>query len=547
MLEEINLENIRDEEARKWIIKLLNIIEGLQTEIRLLKEENQRLRDENNRLKGEQGKPNIKGNIKKPDSKDISSEKERYEKKEWKKGSKKEKINITREVLIEVDKSKLPSDAKFKGYEYSIVQDIKIELDNILFRKEKYYSASEKKTYIGENPSGYEGDFGPGIKSEVITQHYRCNMTEPKILEYLEEIGVYISAGEISNLLIKDKEEYHKEKEDIYKAGINSSSYQNIDDTKTRENGKSQHCHIIGNENCTCYFTTEKKDRLTVLEVLMNFREVKYLVNDETIRNLEIFKMPVHVFEKIKNFPWNKELSEEEFKELMEKEFPTLGKNHRTRLLEAAGIAYYHNQLEFPIIELLVCDDAPQFKFLTEELGLCWVHEGRHYKKLEPKIAYHREILDSFIGKFWEYYKKLLKYKLEPKEDIRIELSKEFDELFSTVTGYDSLDKRIALTKEKKENLLKVLFHPEIPLHNNSVEIEARIIARLRDISFGTRTNEGTKARDTFLTLLATTKKLGLSFYRYIYDRVTKTFAIPNLGDLIKQKSLQLGNSGGDG
>ena len=39
----------------------------------------------------------------------------------------------------------------------------------------------------------------------------------------------------------------------------------------------------------------------------------------------------------------------------------------------------------------LVCDDAPQFKLLTEELALCWVHEGRHYKKLNPLVAYHQQ------------------------------------------------------------------------------------------------------------------------------------------------------------
>jgi hypothetical protein len=33
-------------------------------------------------------------------------------------------------------------------------------------------------------------------------------------------------------------------------------------------------------------------------------------------------------------------------------------------------------------VELLICDDAPQFKLVTDELSLCWIHEGRHYKKL---------------------------------------------------------------------------------------------------------------------------------------------------------------------
>jgi hypothetical protein len=43
-------------------------------------------------------------------------------------------------------------------------------------------------------------------------------------------------------------------------------------------------------------------------------------------------------------------------------------------------------------------------------------------------------------------------------------LGNEFDMLFSTETGYEERDKRIALTKEKKEELLLVLWFPEIYL-----------------------------------------------------------------------------------
>jgi len=41
------------------------------------------------------------------------------------------------------------------------VQDILITSDNIRFLKEKYYSASEHKTYLAELPVGYEGQKWP--------------------------------------------------------------------------------------------------------------------------------------------------------------------------------------------------------------------------------------------------------------------------------------------------------------------------------------------------------------------------------------------------
>ena len=124
-------------------------------------------------------------------------------------------------------------------------------------------------------------------------------------------------------------------------------------------------------------------------------------------------------------------------------------------------------------------------------------------------------------------------------------LAGEFDELFSTETGYDALDERIAKTKAKKESMLMVLAHPEIPLHNNSAELAARKRVRRRKISFGTRSEDGTKAWDTFATLEATAKKLGVSFYEYIYDRISGAYKMPSLADLISRRAehLRLGAS----
>jgi len=126
-----------------------------------------------------------------------------------------------------------------------------------------------------------------------------------------------------------------------------------------------------------------------------------------------------------------------------------------------------------------------------------------------------------------------------------VERAAKFDDLFSTRTGYNALDDRLAKTKAKKDYLLMVLEHPEIPLHNNPAELEARRRVRKRDVSFGPRTDDGRRAWDTFQTLAATTKKLGLSFLDYIHDRVSKANQIPALDCLIAEqaKRLNLGTS----
>jgi len=524
---------------------LLNLVENLKSDNRELREQVQRLRDEINRLKGEQGKPNIRPRKRKRTSSNHSSERERHEPKKWKKSRKLDRIKIDHVEVLDVETERLPADARFKSYEDTTVQDLDIRTNNILFRKKKYHSRSEGKTYLAELPRGYEGQFGPGLKSLAIVMSFGMQATEPKILEFFDNFGIQISSGQLSNILIKDKEVFHTEKDAVYETGLRSSPWQHIDDTGARVNGQNQYCQIVCNPLYTAYFTTEKKSRLMVVNVLKNLSARTFLLNAEAFALLHLLKLPARVVHRLKRFPQDQELSEAEFTGLLGKHLPDLGPLQRSRALDAAAVAAYHAQLEFPVVRLVICDDAPQFKLVTEELALCWIHDGRHYKKLVPYVAHHRQLLDAFQKRYWGFYKQLRDYREHPTTEDRVRLTDEFDELFSTVTGYDALDKRIAKTKAKKHFLLVVLDHPEIPLHNNPAELGARRQVRKRKISLGTRTEDGTKARDTFATLAATAKKQDVSFYEYIYDRVSGAYEMPSLADLITRQAeqLQLGAS----
>src|SRR5215467_5112817 len=162
ILEEFDPTTIEDEKVRRVVLLLMSIVEKQQTKIQEQAEENQSLRDEINRLKGEQGKPKIRPN--KPKA-DLSSEKERRQSKPHHKSSKREKIPIDREVTLKVDRSQLPEDAQFKGYQDVVIQDITFRTDNIKFRRENYYSPSQKCSYLASLPAGYRGQFGPAVKA----------------------------------------------------------------------------------------------------------------------------------------------------------------------------------------------------------------------------------------------------------------------------------------------------------------------------------------------------------------------------------------------
>ena len=114
----------------------------------------------------------------------------RYEKRNRK--NKLAKIKIDRTEICLIDKSILPADAQHAGYVDNVVQDIIIKRDNILFKKEIYHSPSQRKIFIAEVPSGCDGEYGPGIKAEILGMKYINNMSEPKIFEALQSLGVVI-------------------------------------------------------------------------------------------------------------------------------------------------------------------------------------------------------------------------------------------------------------------------------------------------------------------------------------------------------------------
>jgi len=525
---------------------LINLVEKLSEENENLKIEIQKLRDENNRLKGEQGKPDIRGKKGTGKGKNVSSEKDRKqreEKEEKKSKVEKKNIPIDRTETCKVDPSILPADAEYRGYEPVLVQEILIKTDNVEYRKEIFYSPSENRIYVGELPAGIVGAFGPGIRSLVCTLKYIANMSQPKIRELLENCGTNISQPTISRILINDETGFNQEKIDIFRAALEHTPYQQIDDTTVRVNGNNHYSQIFCNPYYTAFFTVPRKDRLTILDLLLCGRERTYRFDQKAFCLMADFKVSKKVIAQLRELTEDKEISEAEMQLLLEKVFKKgKGKNTKARIMEAAAIAAYHRQTDVPIVDILLSDDAPQFKKIVEELALCWIHEGRHYNRLEPIVLCNVDALKDFKTRFWGFYGDLVKYKQNPNPETAAKLSIEFDELFSTKTIYDALNDRIEKTRNKKDELLLVLEYPCLPLHNNDSELGARVEKRRQDVSLHTISEAGTTAKDAFLTIVQTAKKLGVNAFDYISDRVSKKFSMPALSDLIIERAkLQTG------
>ena len=525
------------ERIKACLEHLCNLIEALYKENMELKRENQKLKDEINKLKGEKGKPDIKANSSKKGSKEEKSlSKATKEKKKWQKGSKLDKIKIDTKEPIRYEGS-LPADAQHKGYRSVVVQGLIIKTNNIEYQLERYYSPSEKKTYEAGLPDNIEGEYDAGLKSWVLFWYYHNRTPEKKIHQMLTDIGTIISEGKISDIITKRHDGFHQEKAQIIKAGLQSSTYQHIDDTGARVAGDNQHFVTLCNDYYSAFFTTPLKNRLSIIEILNQEEELSYLINEYALTFLKERRMPAHIIASLHPLVDKGAMSLEIFENKLNGLISKLKDSHKKSILEAAAIAYYQENHTSSIIKTLVCDDAKQFMYITSLRALCWIHEERHYVKLTPFLPYHQMLVDRFRARIWEFYSELKQYKENPNEADKIRLSNLFDSIFSIKTGYKQLDERIELTKKKKDALLVVLEHPEIPLHNNPAELALRMYVIKRKISFGTRSDDGKKSWETFFTIMDTCRKLGVNFRDYLYDRISKNYKMPSLASLIPKPS----------
>jgi hypothetical protein len=531
---DIDLDKIPDRSTHQMTSLLLGTAEGLAEENESLHTENQQLRDENNRLKGEQGKPKIR-----PQKKDgdISSEKERKTAKlQKKKKRKKQQLKIHATKKCTLDSSSLPPDAVFKGYEGVIVQDISIKPKNTKFKVAIYYSASENKSYRGKPPSGYHGSFGPGLKALILSLYNDSQMTEPKIKTFLKTFDVDISPASISRIVTGATAIFGAEKEDIFAAGLASTNYQHIDDTSGRCNGKNQYVHVLCNPFYTAYFTRTHKNRQSIIEILSG-GDMRYDFDAQALCLMEFLGLSQKQYARMTELDYQSFSEKSGIESMLMTILPNSNKHQTTRriILEACALSAYQKRSD--AVSTLVCDDAPQFKNITDELALCWVHEGRHYKKITPYIKTNMRRLELVLTQLWDYYHKLIAFKNMPDSLTADNLRDEFETIFTQRTGYEPLDARIKKTYSKRQQLLLVLKYPHIPLHNNSAELGARSQARKRDISLQTRNLLGTQAKDIMMTIVQTAKKLEVNVFDYLHDRISMKNAMTSLAQMIQERS----------
>jgi hypothetical protein len=543
---------IRPEERTPLVEALLRVIDQLEAanaQLRATVEQQQlridRLEDEVRRLKGLPDQPKRKrgpsplNDPSGPPS--ASAEKKKPNTPDGKRPGSAKRCK-TRELTIHKTEpfriNSLPDGTRFLGYLDFIVQDLRFEPYNTRYRRARY-QLPDGTIVTAALPADVTSHFGPTLRQYALYQHFHNHVTQPLLHEELLELGVDISAGQVNRLLTQGHEAFYQEKDDLLPAAREVSAYLQTDDTSARHRGKSGHTLHVGNDVFASFFTTDTKSRVNFLKILLTPHQ-GYLFNGDALFYLECFELPKKLLARLRadtgclyedDTSWEAQLDAWEIRSA----------EHRRLLTEGA---LWANLLALDLYSdlVFVSDDAAQFKLLAFLHALCWVHMERHVAQLIPLTDDQRAAHEAARDAIWDYYQRLKAYRESPTSAQRARLEAGFDRLFLKETRWPELNEVLRTIHGKKSELLLVLDHPEIPLHNNLSENDIRQYVKKRKISAGTRSDAGRRCRDTFLSLKTTCRKLGITFWRYLQDRIQGLHDIPPLADLIRRKAAELAN-----
>jgi hypothetical protein len=446
-------------------------------------------------------------------------------------GAKRTKLTVNETRVLKPDS--LPAGARFKGYEDFIVQDIVIMPWTIRYRRERWLLPSGE-TVVAALPKQAASHFGSALKRFVLSQYHQGQVTVPRLAALLGDLGVEISKRQIVRLLSAKQDAFLAEAREVLRAGLASASWFSTDDTGARHKARNGFCTHIGNDRFAFFATTASKSRLNFLE-LLRAGQAGYVINDAALAYMREHKLSQAVLARFggakRRFAGRKA-----FMAYLKRLGLTGLEVKPDPVRIATEGALWGAIAEQGLLDdtVIVSDGAGQFRI--GEHALCWVHAERLIHKLDTFCEAHVQAKERIRRRIWRLYKALKAYRQAPTPRRAARLTRRFNAIFATETGFVTLDRLLARLRAQKADLLAVLKHPEIPLHTNGSENDIRCQVTRRKISAGTRSDEGRDARDAFLGLMKTCTKQAISFWDYLGDRLAVPDAPPiaRLAELIR-------------
>jgi len=512
--------------------QLTELVQQLLAIIDQQKKQIEELHEEIRRLKGHKGKPQLKPNRM---DKETSGEEKGEGEETRKKGPQRAKTGQLKTVDEVIAPTELPADAReqgwrFRGYADYVVQERVIEAQAVRYRLEEW-QGPDGQWLRAKLPVSINGHFGPELVSYVLYQYHHQLVTQPLLLEQLREWGIEISSGQLNRLLTEPAELFEQEKAQVLEVGRAVSNPLQTDDTGARHAGKNGYCTFIGNEFFSWFASTESKSRVNFLGLLraehkdsvLNAGALEYMAQHK------LSQVKLRCLEEGKSF---KDKAE------WETYLKSVGINGPRHILIATEGALMGSLLAhgFRSTMGIVSDDAGQFNVFRH--ALCWIHAERNINKRVSFNDTHAKPIAWVRTQLWDLYADLKAFKTDPSLQhpaFQEEIRERFRELCRTRTNYQMLNGHLKRLLANEAELLRVLDDPTLPLHNNLSESDIREYVKRRKISGSTRSEAGRRCRDTFISLKKTCRKLHISFWHYLRDKVSRTHAIAPLGEAIRR------------
>jgi hypothetical protein len=504
---------------RLLVTDLASKIDRLEQEVERLRLDNQALKDEIARLKHLPPRPPFK-----PSGMDKATQpKPPGPGRRPGRGAKRDRV--TREVTI---RAEVPPGSRFKGYKTLVRRDLILAAEVVRYKRERWVTP-QGQTIIAPLSPGLAGGFGPGVRRFCLALHTQGQVTTERLTDLLNGIGLSISKREVVRLLTTNLEPLEQEDHAILQAGLISSPYITVDDTGARHARRPGVTTQIGGERFCIFRTSRSKSRLNFLSLLRAGRD-DYVVNEAALDYLRRQPVEATVIARLAAHPGQVFRSQMEWWQHLLRCSINIFDRPLLQLLDEAatwGALRHHGLMENTVV---VSDDAGQFRVATH--ALCWVHAERHLEKLMPASPKQAQAVELVRQAIWCFYRSLKLWKQSPTPGAEASFKRQFDRIFGQRTGYKELDALLARLARRKGELLRVLERPEIPLHTNASENDLRACVIKRKISGGTMSADGRVARDVMLGLLKTCRKLGLSFFTYLGDRLGVNGAQPRIPPL---------------
>ena len=518
-----NLDDLSSTQLRELVLKLFV---KLTEQDRTISE----LRLEIARLKGLKGPPAIK-----PSGMDKGTEPAKRDQQQMRPGRGKIRPRVS--VEDRILSAAVPAGSRFKGYVSYLVQDLVLSVHAIRYRRERWVTP-DGQTIIASLPTGTDGHFGPEVRRFILMLYHQGQTTLSRLVTLLHGFGLSISEREVQRCLTDQQDHFLDEARDVLRAGLQGSRWVSTDDTGARHQAKNGFCTQIGNENFTWFGTRSSKSRLNFLD-LLRAGHTDYVLNAAAYDYMRERGLSAPLIARLAAQPetifldqaaWSAQLERLGFTALRR-----VAPDPVSIATEGAiwGSIHAHEFLRDTVV---LSDDAGQFNIGLH--ALCWVHAERLVYKLDTFTDQHRAAQQRVRGLIWRFYADLKDYRLAPTAKRRLALRLRFDRIFRRRTGFVTLDRLLARLYANKDELLRVLQRPEIPLHTNGSENDIRCQVTRRKISAGTRSDLGRDCRDAFLGLAKTCAKLGVAFWDYLGSRlgVPGQPVIPPLPTLIRRR-----------